>query len=989
MFGHSVYQRVSFLTLVLFCLSAGAQQIVLRQTPLGPMPSDNRSLSVSPDGSRFAVAASAGSRQQVFVDGVASAMYSGLINVGTFGQGDVQHLLLFSPDGMHLAFAANKGPGEAVMVVDLKEGPVFDQIGYGRFSPVGHRFMYTATKGGQHFAVVDGQVSPGYKLVNPSESWFSDDGKHLGILVTGSDGKQRVILDGKEGPAFQGIQKVRVSHTGRVAYVVNASATDPNDTHMVIDGEVGPKFAVIYPAIFSDDGTHVAYFAQKLDRQANGGYPWVAVIDGKESPEYLKINRLILSPDGAHCCYTAMAANGRQSSTYAIVDGQKSPDYADVESALYSPDGKHLAYIATTTGATGGKFVVVRDGKEEDAWETIDNSSLKFSPDSQHFAYTVRQGSYGYAIIDGQKSPGYGAIEQRSLTWSPELGRFRYKIRGSTDVYSVAIGTEPLPKDAIPTQSIITPDGKHRVTVVPVKPESGQQGYNVMLDGKAVGESYSTVNQLQISNDGVHTAFLAGGSQNSQKKGQFVVFDGREGQPYFRINHVMLSRDGQHVAYDGAPDGTSCHLVVDTLEGPTYQQVPLGNTNACEAMQFRQDGSLSFLAVMDGKLNHMVYPPESLNALPKAKTGTAAPSTPGFAQIYTFGKVPKDGNKPALLAVAPDGTIYGATTGGGKYQHGVLFGVKPDGSDYTILHNFTGAQQDGNNPTSLAVGPDGAAYGTLMDRGSNGGGCIYRCATAESDFKIIHPFGGNDGASPIIQCIDRDGTIYGLVRGPDAIFRIKSDGSELKQIFVTHRSMKADEPTIGAFANGGDGYFYGVNQNAVYKLKTDGTGYAVVRKFEGTPVDINSTDRQPIVGADGMIYGYAVNGGPNNTGVVFRLKKDGSDYNLILSPEGDQLQPHAIADGPDNKLYVLAKPGIVQINRDGSDMKVLQKMDGGGFANTIAVHGGAIFGATYNGGTGGGVIFRYGLGGGGGTASSAEPTVTMQVVPPTAPGAMP
>jgi hypothetical protein len=87
---------------------------------------------------------------------------------------------------------------------------------------------------------------------------------------------------------------------------------------------------------------------------------------------------------------------------------------------------------------------------------------------------------------------------------------------------------------------------------------------------------------------------------------------------------------------------------------------------------------------------------------------------------------------------------------------------------------------------------------------------------------------------------------------------------------------------------------------------------------------------------------------------------------------------------------VLAKPGIVQINRDGSDMKVLQKMDGGGFANTIAVHGGAIFGATYNGGTGGGMIFRYGLGAAaGGSAAPAEPTVTMQTVPPTAVGATP
>ena len=38
---------------------------------------------------------------------------------------------------------------------------------------------------------------------------------------------------------------------------------------------------------------------------------------------------------------------------------------------------------------------------------------------------------------------------------------------------------------------------------------------------------------------------------------------------------------------------------------------------------------------------------------------------------------------------------------------------------------------------------------------------------------------------------------------------------------------------VGLFTDGGDGSFYGVNSQAIFKIKKDGTGYTIVREFEG------------------------------------------------------------------------------------------------------------------------------------------------------------
>jgi len=202
-----------------------------------------------------------------------------------------------------------------------------------------------------------------------------------------------------------------------------------------------------------------------------------------------------------------------------------------------------------------------------------------FSPDGQHLGYLVREQDRAYAVIDGKKSAAHGAIEARTFQWSPELGQFRYKTRGSTDAWYAGIGTQPAGGDPI-AELVATPDGKHSAAGrveggrVIAAVRAGDAGW------QPIGETYGSVDQLQISADGVHVAFLAGATQQSGKKGMFAVFDGHEGPGNFRIDRLLLKPRRPAHRIQRHRRRPKYHVVVDSLKGPAYEQFPLASRSA-------------------------------------------------------------------------------------------------------------------------------------------------------------------------------------------------------------------------------------------------------------------------------------------------------------------------------------------------------------------------------------------------------------------------
>jgi uncharacterized repeat protein (TIGR03803 family) len=81
-------------------------------------------------------------------------------------------------------------------------------------------------------------------------------------------------------------------------------------------------------------------------------------------------------------------------------------------------------------------------------------------------------------------------------------------------------------------------------------------------------------------------------------------------------------------------------------------------------------------------------------------------------------------------------------------------------------------------------------------------------------------------------------------------------------------------------AEGSDGMLYGTTRlggsgggafGTIYKINKDGTGFAILHSFLGSPSDGSSPVSAVLFGSDGALYGAASAGGGSGNGVVYRL----------------------------------------------------------------------------------------------------------------------
>lgn len=969
--------------------------VVVRETQIGPMPTDWRQLAITPDGNHAAVVGMGGSRPAVYVDGNVGSPYSAISPWTSLEPGKpAPGVLVWSPDHAVLAYVASKG-GQFSLVENQREGPAFDRIIGVVFSPVGHRVAYIAQRGIQNpntmesVVVVDGRVGPGYRSVQAVQ--FSEDGQHVGYFASSKTGSQpnHVVFDGHEGPGFGNLGDLHLSPSGgHYAYVGDTLKVNKIDKAVIVDGTPGPAVDQVRGIVFSRDGKRVAYFAQK----SNAGISfWQAIVDGRAGPEFLELpgSSVVFSADGKRTAYTGQARSGDRYRSFAVIDGNKGIDYDDCSEFLFSADSRHVAYLGTNSG----KAVVVLDGKESDAHQAIDRTSLRFSPDGSRFGFVAQDESTWRVVIDGKAGEArHEVIDGKSLEFSPDGQHYRFKIRNSSGDWNFVVDDRVDKSSAPPAKMAMTRDWRHSAAVVQLFPgdsyhealakQSGQPtGLIVSLDGKTLGSGYDYVDLLEISPDGSHAAYTISKREEAGKNSYHVVVDGHE-QPtgYFRITKILFSPDSQHIAYVAWADGSKQSVVVDGFTGPVFDTI-LGSPNEQPgAIQFRPDGSLDYYATKDGKLTHVMFDAATIASLPKPAAGGVSVS--GYAEVYAFGSVPKDGGKPAVLAAAPDGTLFGATSAGGQYRNGVIFRMRPDGSDYRVIYQILGGQNDGAYPSTLLVARDGTLYGTFLVQGPTGSGSIFRCAADGSDFQILHAAQPNlDGPEPKLIGFDSAGNIIGVsgrtsMSMPTHLFRMTPTGEFT--LLLDTPFKQGDYNGLGPISDGHDGYLYGVFAARIFKVKNDGTGYTVLRKFKGAPLDATGADHPPIVGSDGRLYGEANGGGQAGSGIIYSLNRDGSDYKVIVDPESERLDPKALVEGTDGKLYAIVDKGIARLNKDGSDYSIVRAGQGSSFVAQALVKDNVFYTMQPSGGKGSGAIVRYGLAP---AAASTSTNIVIKEVP--------
>jgi uncharacterized repeat protein (TIGR03803 family) len=161
-------------------------------------------------------------------------------------------------------------------------------------------------------------------------------------------------------------------------------------------------------------------------------------------------------------------------------------------------------------------------------------------------------------------------------------------------------------------------------------------------------------------------------------------------------------------------------------------------------------------------------------------------STAGTEQVlHNFGGG-SDGRFPAASLIGVKGTLYGTTGYGGKHGsinggYGTVFTMSTTGAEH-VLYSF-GAHLDGHNPAAALIDVNGTLYGTTRTGGkydspSGGDGTVLRISTTGTE-QILHSFGGRlDGQYPSASLTDVRGSLYGTTYaggayGRGAVFSLR------------------------------------------------------------------------------------------------------------------------------------------------------------------------------------------------------------------------
>jgi len=230
------------------------------------------------------------------------------------------------------------------------------------------------------------------------------------------------------------------------------------------------------------------------------------------------------------------------------------------------------------------------------------------------------------------------------------------------------------------------------------------------------------------------------------------------------------------------------------------------------------------------------------------------------------------------LVEGPDGYLYGTTyTGGYQFSsYGIIYKISKSG-DFLKLHDMCPVSPcpDGANPQGLlAVGPDGYLYGTtttpiIAPR-------IFRISTTGNYAAVASFFNTSMGTPQNGMILATDGNFYGATNV--AIYRFTPGvGLTPMHIFVSSEGISGNGPLIQA----ADGNLYGVmyeggahSAGTVFKMSLAGD-FQKILDLTGAVEGVypNGLVQAP----DGTLWGTTSNtGGANLGGAVYSISTAGA-----------------------------------------------------------------------------------------------------------------
>lgn len=270
------------------------------------------------------------------------------------------------------------------------------------------------------------------------------------------------------------------------------------------------------------------------------------------------------------------------------------------------------------------------------------------------------------------------------------------------------------------------------------------------------------------------------------------------------------------------------------------------------------------MAASGGRFRRLVAVAWAAVALAGALPGLAEAGT-RFSEPAVFDWVADGAYSNAALALGADGAFYGTTEMGGQYGHGTVFRFVP-GQGIAAVHHFK--KKEGRAPrAALLLLADGSLWGVASQGGRNDKGTVFRLAPG-GKLEAVHAFDGVDGEYPLATLTQaRDGWLYGATAG-----------------------------LTDAYAG------------SVFRIDPASRRFELLHRFEGSvnsaPLGHSPTGKL-LQARDGYLYGTAYRGGTHGQGTVYRVDPASGQVQLVHGFDGSQgCEPYAgLTEGPDGALY--------------------------------------------------------------------------------------
>jgi hypothetical protein len=325
--------------------------------------------------------------------------------------------------------------------------------------------------------------------------------------------------------------------------------------------------------VFSPDGLAVAWVGLRGKRP----HP---VIGDQVLETYDYIDPPVFGPTREHLAFRVGNRTTKKTEKWWVLQGGKRTGENDwIGTPAWSPDGAQLAYW-TNPGArvsaegpyTGGKHVLVVNGKKGSAWEGAEALAPPvFSADGKQVAVIAQQGGRWFVVVNGQKLTPEPLVD--SVAFSPDGKQVAYAAARGGAAPGAGRGPQvgpPAMKFVVVVGKKVFGDGEDSAGS-PCYAPGGVLAYKALKGGKmgvVVGDrkgpfEFDIVGRPAFSADGRRVAYAAAtGAQvdafgalgpyaeaMAQGGRWFLVVDGKRGAGEFdRVDAPAFAPDGKQVA---------------------------------------------------------------------------------------------------------------------------------------------------------------------------------------------------------------------------------------------------------------------------------------------------------------------------------------------------------------------------------------------------------------------------------------------------------